>query len=85
MTPQEAIASGEFTASEIAVIKWQYNLYGSFYTSLFEAFGHADRENIERLQKGFPDEVIGFRTWRGDFGSSLGDELASKIDEAIGL
>ena len=72
------LASADWTAGEKAVIKFQFNMWGHFYTSLFETLQHADFINMEKLRKGFPDEVEGFLAWReGDLGQ--------RIDETIGL
>ena len=61
------LESPEWTASEKAVIKWQYNetmhLYGSFFTALWQAIVRADHENLARLERGFPEEIAGFRAW----------------------
>lgn len=80
MTANEAINSGKFTESEICIIKWQFGLYGSFYTNLFVAIQSADPINLRKLEKGFPVEVAGFKAWQDE-----SNALANKIDEVIGL
>lgn len=75
----EVLGSPDWTESEKAVVKWQFGLYGSFYSKLFIAMMSADHINLKRLELAFPDEVRGFRAFRE------GDELANKIDKAIGL
>lgn len=58
-----------------AVLKWQWRLYGDFFTALFDAIKLADDGNLERLRLGFPIEVTGFVEWnRG----SLAEELRRK-------
>ena len=59
-------------AESKAVLKWQWNLYGDFYTALFGAIKRADDENLERLRLGFPVEVRGFVWWnRGGLAKEL--------------
>ena len=36
---------------------WQYNLLGSFSTNLANTIACADTKNLEKLRKGFPEEV----------------------------
>ena len=38
-------------------------MLGGFHTALFFAIEKADDINLERLAKGFPDEVAGYRAW----------------------
>lgn len=58
-----------------AVLKWQWRLYGDFFTALFDAIKLADDQNLERLRLGFPIEVTGFVEWnRG----SLAEKLREK-------
>lgn len=55
-----------------AVLKWQWRLYGSFFTALFDVIKLADDDNLERLRKGFPVEVAGFLDWnRGYLAAKL--------------
>ena len=49
---------------ELAVFKWKHNLYGHFYTALFDAIKLADDSNLNKLIKGFPNEVEGFNKFR---------------------
>ncbi len=76
----QILISPDWTNAEKQLIKWQFNLHGSFYTALFDAIQKADPINLKLLEKGFPDEVQGFRQWQNENG-----ELADRIDEAIGL
>ncbi len=64
MTVEEALLSSEFDEGQKAVIKWQFQMHGSFYTALFEAIQRADYENLSKLELGFPTEVRGFRQWQ---------------------
>ena len=58
-----------------AVLKWQWALYGDFFTALFGAIKRADDENLERLRKGYPVEVAGFLAWnRGGLAKELRDK-----------
>lgn len=58
-----------------AVLKWQWGLYGDFYTVLFGAIKQADDQNLERLRLGFPVEVAGFLAWnRGSLATELRDK-----------
>ena len=74
----KALKSDNWTEAEKCVIRWQFRLYGSFYFQLFEAIQLADYLNIEKLRKGFPNEVEGFLAWRDG-------DLGNKIDNLIGL
>jgi hypothetical protein len=61
------LESDEFSEADRCAIRWQYALLGSFYTRLFETIMNADAINMERLARGFPNEVAGYRNWtRGD-------------------
>jgi hypothetical protein len=44
-------------------LEWQYQFTGDFYTHLFRAIAQADDQNLERLAKGFPEEVEAHVTW----------------------
>jgi hypothetical protein len=48
------------TAEELPICKWQYELYGDFYKTLFKAILHADSQNIKRIARGFPAIVSGY-------------------------
>lgn len=55
-----------------AVLKWQWHLYGHFFTALFDAIKLADDQNLVKLGLGFPAEVAGFLAWnRGDLAEEL--------------
>lgn len=64
--------SPDWTAGEKAVVEWQFHLHGDFMAALFEAIKVADTDNLARLERGFQDEVGGFRAWAwGDLGRRL--------------
>jgi hypothetical protein len=44
-------------------LEFQYQFTGDFYTMLFRAIGQADDRNLDRLAKGFPEEVEAHVTW----------------------
>jgi hypothetical protein len=44
-------------------LEWQYHFTGDFYTLLFRTIGQADDQNLERLAKGFPEEVEAHVIW----------------------
>ncbi len=50
----------DLTASERFIVEWQYHMLGGFRIALVHAIAKADDGNLERLRKGFPDEVDGF-------------------------
>jgi len=71
----EFLADSTESLEAKAIVKWQWGLYGDFYTALFSAIKRADDENIERLALGFPIEIRGFLAWsRG----TLAKELRAK-------
>lgn len=64
--------SPDWSDAEKSVIKWQFRLYGHFYTALWDAIKLADENNLIRLEKGFPLEVYGFKLWsQGGLGKRL--------------
>jgi len=61
-----------WTPAEKWVVKWQYRLLGDFETALAEAICRADDGNLDRLARGFPNQVAGFLAWnRGDLAERL--------------
>lgn len=50
--------------AQLAVVKWQYRLHGSFYTALWKAIEFADESNLDSLRLGFYVEVSGYRLFR---------------------
>ena len=55
--------SEELTPEEGWIIRWQYRHLGHFHKALFEAICAADKENLDRLSLGFPDEISGYRKY----------------------
>lgn len=53
---------------EHKLYEWQYRMSGSFYKSLFEMFCNADDFNLDRLAKGFPEEVEAYRRYAREEG-----------------
>ena len=69
---REFLADPNETAQAKAVVKWQWRLYGDFYTALWNAIKMADEDNLGRLHKGFPVEVEGYIAWtRGGLAKDL--------------
>ena len=60
----EALASGQWTASEKELVKWQFGLLGGFRSALWDALARADDSNLERMARAFPDEVAALSAWR---------------------
>jgi hypothetical protein len=76
MTDVQTIAkfltSPDWPESVKHVIKWQYRLNGDFETALWGAIVRADEDNLARLERGFPEQVLGYRAWaHGDLGTRL--------------
>lgn len=65
---------------ERKLCEWQYELSGSFYSSLFKAMSCADSINLARLEMGFPEEVEAFRRFCNESGywKSLQKEFRSQ-------
>ena len=53
---------------EAFIYLWQYRHLGGFYQSLAEAIARADTGNLERLAKGYPIEVEGYRRFANEPG-----------------
>ncbi len=49
------------TREERAVVDWQYGFCGGFFEALFGAIAKADEQNLASIEKGFPDEVAGYK------------------------
>ena len=69
----------ELSPVEQAAVKWQYGLYGDFYTDLFRAISRADTSNLAKLAKGFPVEVEAY--WR--YGNERG--WWTSVQDKMGL
>lgn len=63
LAAHKAIGSGELSTTEEIILRWQWGLYGDFFSSLMETIAHADESNLERLARAFPDEVTAYRAW----------------------
>ncbi len=61
--------------------EYLHNMSGHFYTKLFAAIAHADGENLERLGKGFPEEVEAYTRYTLETG--YWDNLKKRY-EALG-
>jgi len=48
------------TEGEKFIVKWQYNMLGSFESALVSVIQRADIINLSRLILGFPEEVEAF-------------------------
>ena len=59
MNEQEKL--NELDESEKIVYMWQYKMLGGFKSELMKVISRADNDNLDKLEKGFPDEVIGYR------------------------
>jgi len=53
---------------ERKLCEWQYEMTGSFYTTLFKAMSSADSFNLARLAIGFPEEVNSLQRFRNEEG-----------------
>ena len=58
------LGTGELSPTEEIIIKWQHDYYGGFMKLLFDAIAHADDENLNRIARGFPEEVKAVRLYR---------------------
>lgn len=64
---RKLLESPEFTEGEKLYLKFQRNEIGDFYRCLFETIARADVQNLNRLAKGFPEEVAAYIAWsQGD-------------------
>ena len=52
--------------ADIELYYWQYDKSGSFSSSLFNAIGCADLNNLSKLYLGFPEEVRAFYSYQND-------------------
>lgn len=62
----DALNSKDFLPHEKWVIKMQYRnimLPGNFECKLWEAICAADEDNLNRLSRGFPEQVAGYLAW----------------------
>lgn len=69
------------TELEAAAVKWQYALFGDFYTVLFKAIERADEVNLRRISMGFPIEVEAYRLYSRE--SGWWDKVDAKFRDNI--
>jgi len=50
------------------LVDWQYGGLGGFFTALWDAIRRADGGNLDRLGKGFPEDVEAYRRYSGEAG-----------------
>lgn len=58
-----ALSSPDFSSAEKELFKFLLDMQGGFKSCLFGAIGRADRQNRERLRKGFPELVAAYEGW----------------------
>ena len=51
------------TKGERFIVDWQFGIAGDFNASLIKAITSADIYNMDRLRKGFPDEVEAYENY----------------------
>jgi len=59
----ENLKGANLSHAELKLCEYQYNMGGSFYKHLFEAIYRADDGNLERLERGFPEEVQAYKNY----------------------
>lgn len=61
-------------------LDYQYSQGGGFFSALFMAIKIADSDNLEKLGRGFPEEVEAFLCW-----TRIGvEEFAKRLSEKDG-
>lgn len=71
LSVHEALASPSYSDEEKFIIRWQRRhdlVLSPFEEALIEAILNADENHLDRLAKGYPDEVNGVRRWRSERG-----------------
>lgn len=68
---------------EKRLYEWQFGLSGHFFKNLFDAIANADLRNLEKLEKGFPEEVEAYRKFISEEG--YWQNLVKKIKGGIGF
>ena len=63
------------TEAERRLCDWQHGKAGSFITAVFTVISKADMHNLDRMSKGFPDEVAAYANLRY---SGWGDNLEAE-------
>jgi len=56
------------TSGEIKLCEYQKGMTGSFFTGLFKLMEIADGDNMERLQKAYPEHAKAFQRYRHEPG-----------------
>jgi hypothetical protein len=56
----------EVTEAEKDLYYWVHDQLGSFSTHLFKAIASADTSNLNKLSKGFPDEVQVYKRYANE-------------------
>ena len=56
------------TSGEQRFVEFQNGDGGTFYSRLFETLLCADHNNLDKLARGFPEEVAAIRNYRGNSG-----------------
>ena len=69
------------TPEEAAVYEWQYGYCGDFKKALWEVIMAADESNLDKLELGFPVEVIAYKLYA--FKSGWWQEVVKKV-QALG-
>jgi len=61
--------------------KWQHGMLGDFMKALFTAICRADGDNMQKLEKAFPEEVEAYRRFSEEAGywDKIKDEYANNI------
>lgn len=49
------------------IVEWQYGYAGGFTKALIGAMVVADDFNLEKISKGFPEEVNGYKKYRNEY------------------
>lgn len=71
----------KLTPVEQAAVKWQYHLYGEFFTTLFKAISLADEDNLQALTKAFPIETEAFSRYKSEPG--WWDAIQDRLDGVL--
>ena len=59
----ESEKNEELSVVEEIALKWQYEMFGTFFMTLMKAVSLADQDNLSRLETGFPDHVSAYRCY----------------------
>jgi len=65
--------------AEYELYYWQFSDGDNFSTRLFQAISKADTSNLNKLAKGFPEEVAVYRRYANDDG--YWDDVQKRIKE----